>query len=138
MVRIIEWDQKFSVGIKEIDDQHKVLTEILDDLYNAMLKAKGREVAQATLDRLFTYTKTHFTTEERLFKKYCYPEEEKHKAEHEAMLKRLNKFQRESKDGKAISVDLMLFLKGWFIDHLQTTDHRYVEFFKQKGVSDLH
>ncbi len=137
MVRIIDWDAQFSVGIKEIDEQHQVLVEILDDLYNAMLKAKGKEVAQETLDRLFAYTRSHFATEERLFKKYCYPEEQEHKAEHDGMLNRLNKFQRDFKDGKLISVDLMLFLKEWFVNHLQTTDHRYIDFFREKGVADL-
>ena len=136
-MKIIEWDEKFSVGIKEIDDQHKVLVDILDELYLAMLKARGNEVIEATLDKVIRYTKTHFSTEELLFKKYSYPEENPHKAEHDAMLKKVDAFRRDFKNGKLIGVDLMHCLKKWFVEHLQTTDYRYVEFFKGVGVSTL-
>lgn len=136
-MKIIEWDEKFSVGIKEIDDQHKVLVEILDELYLAMLKARGNEVVEATLDKVIRYTKSHFSTEELLFKKYSYPEEKLHKAEHDAMLKKVDAFRRDFKNGKLIGVDLMHFLKKWFVEHLQTTDYRYVKFFKGVGVSTL-
>ena len=136
-MKIIEWEDKLSVGIKEIDDQHKVLVEILDELYYAMLKARGPEVIETTLEKVIQYTKTHFATEERLFKKYSYPEEKAHKAEHDAMLKKVNAFHRDFKNGKLIGVDLMQFLNKWFVEHLQTTDYRYVNFFKGVGVSTL-
>lgn len=136
-MKIIEWDEKFSVGIKEIDDQHKVLVDILDELYYAMLKARGNEVIETTLKKLVQYTKTHFTTEELLFKKYSYPEEKAHKAEHDAMLKKVAAFRQDFKNEKLIGVDLMHFLNKWFVEHLQTTDYRYVNFFKGVGVSTL-
>ena len=136
-MKIIEWEERFSVGIRDIDDQHRVLVEILDELYNAMLKAKGNEVIETTLEKVIQYTKTHFSTEELLFKKYGYPEEKAHKEEHDAMLKKVAAFQRDFKNGKFICVDLMHFLKKWFVEHLQTTDYRYVKFFKGVGVSKL-
>ncbi|MFA6283667.1 MAG: bacteriohemerythrin [Desulfurivibrionaceae bacterium] len=136
-MKIIEWDEKFSVGIKEIDDQHKVLVDILDELYYAMLKARGNEVIETTLEKLVQYTKTHFNTEELLFKKYSYPEEKAHKAEHDAMLKKVAAFRQDFKNEKLIGVDLMHFLNKWFVEHLQTTDYRYVNFFKGVGVSTL-
>ncbi|MDG4475774.1 bacteriohemerythrin [Thiovibrio frasassiensis] len=136
-MKIIEWHEKFSVGIKEIDDQHKDLIEILDALYYAMLKAKGSELVETTLEKVLQYTKTHFATEELLFKKYSYPEEKAHKAEHDAMLKKVMAFQRDFTNGELIGVDLMQFLNSWFVEHLQTTDYRYVEFFKKKGISTL-
>lgn len=136
-MKIIAWKETFSVGIKEIDDQHRVLVDILDELYYAMLKAKGIELVESTLEKVIQYTKTHFATEELLFKKYSYPEEKGHKAEHDAMLKKVMAFQRDFKNGQLIGVDLMHFLNKWFVEHLQTTDYRYVKFFKEKGVSTL-
>lgn len=136
MVKIIQWEEGFSVGVKEIDEQHKELVAILDDLYNAMLKAKGKEILEVTLQRLTDYTAKHFAMEERLFKKYNYPEARAHKAEHDAMLRKLTKFKKEHKRGELVGVDLMNFLKDWFINHLQTTDYRYVPFFKEVGLAD--
>ncbi len=136
-MKIIEWNEKFSVGIKEIDDQHRVLVDILDELYYAMLKARGNEVIETTLAKLVQYTKTHFATEELLFKKHSYPEEKAHKAEHDAMLKKVAAFRKDFENGKLIGVDLMHFLNKWFVEHLQTTDYRYVNFFRGIGVSTL-
>ncbi|MFZ5776290.1 MAG: bacteriohemerythrin [Thermodesulfobacteriota bacterium] len=132
---IFAWKNEYEVGIEEIDRQHRELVAILDDLYTAMLNARGVEQVESTLERLTQYTKNHFATEERLFKKHAYPEEREHAAEHAAMLARVAKFRREHQHGKAVGVELMHYLKGWFVEHLQTTDHRYVPFFRALGVA---
>lgn len=132
---IFAWKDEYSVGIEEIDQQHRQLVGILDELYTAMLKARGAEQVEATLERLFAYTREHFATEERLFRKHCYPEEREHAAEHAALIARLTKFRKEHQRGKPVGVELMLSIKEWFVEHLQTTDHRYVGFFRSVGVA---
>ncbi len=32
----IEWSEKFLTGVKEADEQHKKLVEVINELYNAM------------------------------------------------------------------------------------------------------
>ncbi len=136
MVQIIEWQDEYSVGIEEVDAQHKELVAILDDLYNALLKAQGAEVVGSTLERLTEYTRNHFATEERLFKKYSYPEEQEHKKEHGEFLQKLNSFIKEHERGnKLIGVDLVHFVRDWFEDHFKVTDYRYSSFFKEVGVA---
>ena len=136
MVKIIEWQDEYSVGVEEIDAQHKELVETLDDLYNALLKAKGYEAAESTLERLTKYTREHFVTEERLFKKYRYPEEQEHKQEHAQFLQKLNSFIKAHERGdKRIGVDLVHFVRDWFENHLKVTDYRYISFFKEVGVA---
>ena len=138
MIKVFDWKEEYSVGVKELDAQHQKLVAILDELNSALLKAKGAEISGPIIDRLAAYAKEHFATEERLFKKYNYPEERQHKAEHNSFLTQLNKFRKEYDRGnKLVAVDLMQFVKKWFVDHLQTTDYRYVPFLKEHGISSL-
>jgi hemerythrin len=53
------------------------------------------------------------------------------------MLERVNRFRKEYDLGKPVGGILMNFLKEWFVEHLQTTDYRYVLFFQEKGVAKL-
>jgi len=138
MAQIFWWREEYSVGIKEIDEQHKQWVNILNELGTALLEFKGHEVVESVLKRLINFTREHFATEERLFKKYNYPEEKAHKAEHDKLLEKVSKFQQDYDRGhKMVGVDLMEYLKNWFKDHVQTTDYRYAPFFKELGVNKI-
>ena len=67
---LIAWDQGFSVGVGSIDEQHKKLIGLLNDLHDAMRFGKGRDVLGKVLAELIDYTAYHFRTEEGLFAKY--------------------------------------------------------------------
>ena len=136
MIEIFSWSDKDSVGIKEIDEQHKQLMGILNELGTALLEFKAPEVIDAVFEKVFDYTREHFATEERLFKKYNYPEEEKHKVEHDQMIAKVAQFKKEYDRGnKMIGTALMDFLKQWCKDHMKVTDYRYISFFKELGVT---
>ncbi len=138
MAQIFWWRDEYSIGIKEIDEQHKRWVDILNELGTALLEFKGPEVAESVLKRLFDFTMEHFATEERLFKKYNYPEEKEHKAEHAKLLAKVAKFKKEfARGNKMVGTDLMEYLKNWFKDHVLTTDYRYVPFFKELGVNRI-
>lgn len=134
MVTVFAWKEEYSVAIPEIDAQHRQLVTILEDLHRAMRKAEGTTVLGSILDRLQQYAAEHFATEERLFKKYHYPEEQEHKREHESFLAKLSSFQKAHGRGeKLASSELMQFIENWFVDHMQATDYRYVPFFQKLG-----
>ena len=78
----IDWDDSFSVKVKEIDAQHKRLVDMLNELYDAMRQGKGKEVLGKIIGGLIEYTDVHFKTEEKYFDKFGYPETEAHKKEH--------------------------------------------------------
>lgn len=134
MVTVFAWKKEYSVEIPEIDAQHRQLVAILEDLNRAMRKAEGHKVLEVILDRLQQYATEHFATEERLFKKYRYPEEEDHKREHDEFLIKLAACRKAAfRNGKLSSTELMQLIEQWFVDHMQTTDYRYVPFFQEVG-----
>ena len=71
---LIEWTDELSVGIQEIDDQHRLLVSILNKLHTAMYEHQGKEVAEKILNELVDYTKIHFAVEESLMRVLGYPQ----------------------------------------------------------------
>ena len=70
---LIEWSDEFSVGIQEIDEQHKVLVGLLNQLHQAIREHHGRATSREILGRLAEYTRTHFLLEESLMRLTHYP-----------------------------------------------------------------
>ena len=133
---LIPWSQSLSVGLNYIDNQHKVLIKLINDLHRAMKTGKSTSTSGAILDQLIEYTETHFGNEERLFKKFKYPEYENHKKVHTSLVSQVKdlKAQFMSGDG-TLSVELMEFLQSWLKDHILKVDKRYVPFLRENGIT---
>ncbi|MBF0469030.1 MAG: bacteriohemerythrin [Desulfamplus sp.] len=132
---LITWAPKFATGIDEIDKQHKELIRMINELHKAMKQKMGIQRSGAILDGLAEYTVYHFGHEEKLFKKYDYPEYSEHKKIHEKLVATVVAFQKDFKSGKAsLSVDLMNFLTQWLKDHIMKCDMKYAPFLKSKGL----
>lgn len=129
------WDDKYSVSIKEMDDHHKKLVALINDLHNAMKAGKSKEVMAEILNKLIDYTGFHFAAEEKYFKLYNYPDAEAHKAQHQQFVAKVSNFKTDFTVGKVmLSMEVMDFLKNWLIQHISQTDKKYGPFLKEKGV----
>lgn len=129
------WDSKMSVSVQKFDDQHKKLVDMVNELDDAMRAGKGKDVMEKILSGLVSYTATHFADEEKLMLAHKYPGYIAHKAEHEALVKKVVGFQGDLKAGKvAMSVEVMQFLKDWLVNHIMGTDKKYGQFFNNVGV----
>ncbi len=78
----IAWSEKYSVKVKELDNQHKKLIDIINKLDNNMRQGKGKEVLGNVLNEMLDYTRVHFTAEERILRESAYPDYENHIAIH--------------------------------------------------------
>jgi len=131
----IVWDEKYSVHIEVIDEQHKHLFEVLDRLFDGMGKGTTREVLGVTLGELIQYAGEHFATEEIFMTQYDFPGYAKHKKEHEAFKLNVAAFQKDFNAGKAmLSAEVIDFLTGWLDHHILKIDQQYSSFLNGKGV----
>jgi hemerythrin len=131
----LTWNDKFSVNIKEIDEQHKRLLTLVGNLHAAMLEGQGKQELGKVLGGLVSYTATHFATEERLMKAHGYPEYEEHRQIHQRMTQKVLDIQKQYQDGKInITLDTMKFLEDWVAKHIMGTDKKYGPFLNGKGV----
>lgn len=131
---MIQWDDQYSVGIEEIDDQHKCLIKLINDMYTAMAGG-GREEVKVILNELVQYTKTHFAVEETLMRIFHYDKYQEHKAGHDKIIEQVGVFvdRIRAGDNKA-SMDLLIFLKDWLFDHIAKCDTGYSEVLLKAGI----
>ena len=131
----IDWSDSLSVKVMEIDNQHRELVRILNELHDAMKNGKAKNVLNDILSRLIGYTKSHFKTEERLFTLHKYPDTESHKAEHDDFIKKVGEFKEKFDSGSvSLSVEVIRFLSSWVQNHITVTDKKYSQFFNSKGI----
>jgi len=132
---LMQWNDTLSVGVTEIDAQHKNLVSYLNDLHFAMSQGKGKDILKSLLTRLVAYTQVHFAAEEKYMKQWNYPGYVYHKGEHEAFVKKVADFKEKFENGKvAISIEILNLLKDWVANHIQGTDKKYGPFFIKNGL----
>ncbi len=135
MVRFVEWSNELSVGIEEIDAQHKVLVDLLNQIHEAIQQRQGAEATGEIIERLGEYTRIHFAVEESLMRILHYPEYERHKEEHDRLIEQLNGFRAKLESGKgSVSFELAHFLKVWLTKHIMETDKGYTPHFLEQGI----
>lgn len=132
---IIEWDDIYSVEIQEIDEQHKHLIDLINQLYAVLARRDERDKIARVLDELVEYTKIHFAIEEALMRIFDYSDYDNHKAIHNRIVTQVVEFQlRFHKGDKYVGLELLQFLKEWLMDHILEIDMRYSEHLTRNGV----
>ena len=63
---LMNWSGKYSVGVEELDNQHKALMNVLNELHAASMRGKASEVAGPLIRRIVSIATEHFASEERL------------------------------------------------------------------------
>lgn len=123
---MIKWDNDtFSVGHKEIDEQHKFLINIINELTENI---DQNNINNKIIDKLFEYMKFHFLTEEKYFLKYNYVDTNKHIKEHNTFVNYIIKIYNEK---NVDYLELLSFLQGWLITHIKNSDMKYKYLFIQ-------
>ena len=131
----IIWDQKYSVQIAELDQQHQKFTALLDLLFEAIEAGRSQSMLGETLLCLATYANYHFDSEEQLMIKHRYPELGVHQAEHDGFRAKVLEFRRSFAANKeTLTGDVVKFMTHWIADHVTNTDMKYMPFLKERGV----
>ena len=131
----VQWKDEYSVGLDSIDQQHKKLLALINQLQTAVDYSTGEEFEREALDELVDYTKVHFTFEEGLMKDNGYPDFEPHKAKHDEMIKEVETVLAEYETDHDLAMEHgTVFLKTWLINHINGTDKEYSSFLIGKGV----
>ena len=132
---LIDWNEKLSVNVKEIDLQHKKLVDMINELNDAMRQGKGRDVLGKIINSLIEYAAIHFRTEEKYFVRFGYPDTEKHKQEHAAFVKKVADFKSGFEKGRlSVTLEVMRFLSDWLRNHIMKSDKKYSPLFNAKGL----
>jgi len=132
----LQWKSDYNIGIESIDNQHRKLVNLINNLQTAIDYSTGERFEREALDALVDYTRTHFKYEEDLMEQNGYPEFASHRAEHERMIAKVEQLLESYLDDQDNALqDANAFLKGWLINHINGTDKQYSQFLIGKGVT---
>ncbi len=125
-VEMFPWSSEFSVGVREMDAQHRHLVGLLNRLHNAMAAGQGRAALASVLNELAQYTQAHFRAEEALMQQHNFPDLVSHRAEHERLAATVRRHIADLQASKiTLTVQVMQFLKEWLVTHIMGWDKEY-------------
>ncbi|MCK9641672.1 MAG: bacteriohemerythrin [Prolixibacteraceae bacterium] len=134
MVKYIDWDDRFSVDVRQIDRQHKHFVGLMNKLFEAMQSDK-KDAVSKVIDELVTYADAHFANEEAYFYKFHYDDAEAHIAEHRKIRAEVGEFlARKDENPFELGYSLFDLLEDWLFKHIITMDKKYVSCFKEHGL----
>ncbi len=132
---MIEWDDKYSVGISIIDDEHKEFVDIINMAVAIKENNDNPEEIRKILKEMIGYALTHFQTEENCMIKFNYPKYQHHKEEHHAFFTKTIAYVDKMIEGDIqIANDLLEYVKQWLASHIQGTDKEYIDCFNRNGL----
>ncbi len=123
---LMTWSSKYSVGVEGIDNQHKALMNVLNELHAASMRGKAQEVAGPLIQQIVSVAKEHFATEERLMESIGFPGLAAHRAKHQELSAKFRELvSRHEKGDASVYIQLLYFVRDWQTKHMQTEDQEY-------------
>lgn len=131
----LQWEDKYSVGVKMIDDQHKQMFETINKLIDVLAVVPTKQQIDEIVADLVRYKKFHFETEEKYFDEFNYENREEHKLKHKEFNSKLDELvTKNGDDSITMAFELVDFLEDWLLNHLMTEDQKYVECFAKNNL----
>lgn len=120
MANVKKWQKEFEVGIEIIDNQHKILFDLTNDLDNAVKAGTNMRVIDTLFSVINNYAFNHFETEEEFmvesddYLRHCH--------KHYQMIKRLHDYMHDYHNGRTSAVDIGSFFENWLVGHIRKDD----------------
>jgi len=130
---LITWSNSLSCGIKLIDDQHKGLVLLVNDLFKHVTGNQTQEdkYFSKVIHETIKYIKVHFATEEKIMIATKYAGFAEHKKAHDSFTLTVIQKVMDYNEGKIITLSsLTKFLKGWILSHIAIMDKEFFEYLK--------
>lgn len=135
MSNLIDWSDRYSVGVFKFDNQHKMLIKQINDLHMAMRIGNGKSSLITVMDNLVKYTVEHFADEEREMQRTNYPDYMAHKREHDKLVEKVQDLRERMSSGKiVVTMEVMNFLRDWLTNHIAKVDKQYSDHLVGQGV----
>jgi hemerythrin len=128
---IVEWNDRYAIGIQQIDDQHKVLLRLINNLYLDCFnedEGANKRFALAVYG-LVNYIKYHFAGEEQILSRIKYPDYAAHKRQHDEFIRELLEQIEEFERLRTVSPkNFVRYIRDWLVTHITLIDKKYVTY----------
>jgi hemerythrin len=136
---LIVWTDRMSVGVKLLDNDHKKLVLLANELHDKTAAGRNRKALENIFEELANYTRLHFYHEERLLAETGYHGSVTHRQEHDQLLEQLMELQLHFTNSQDLAHDMEVMnrLRVWLFKHIQGADQEFVPHFKTKSVDSI-
>ncbi len=121
----MEWNDKYSTGIREIDEQHRLMLLRFAAIDQSIKLDRGWSATHYAIVELLQIARTHFSLEEALMRMFGYPETNAHRKEHQDFILKLESFERQTLNN-ATDREMGNYLREWLATHMLESDSGYV------------
>jgi hemerythrin len=121
-----QWEDFYAVGVSDIDDQHRKLFALANDLSVNAAEAGGVAARREQWAELIEYVRSHFEKEESLLESRAYPRLAAQREDHRTLLYELE-------DGLLHGQASEALLKDWLIRHTLIEDRLFKDFFARRA-----
>lgn len=129
----IAWTPDLSVGVENIDEQHKIWFEKANELFEAGKQQRAKEYINTMIDFLDEYTKKHFSDEESYMEEIGYPELDAQKKAHASFISDLAKLKKDYNDGGGnllVILNANKMVINWLTNHIRHMDKKIGDYVK--------
>ncbi|MDR2701990.1 MAG: bacteriohemerythrin [Spirochaetaceae bacterium] len=137
---MVIWGDKYAIGIQLIDDQHKELFALTNELFRACLGGEKMQdsIFKETMGRMVEYVRFHFGAEQELLQRIKYPDYPEHKKQHDTLVRNILETVKEYNEGKKLVPNQFArILRDWILSHIAIYDKLYAAYIvtqKKKGL----
>jgi hemerythrin len=135
----IVWTNEMSVDVKMLDNDHKRLAILINDLHGGLMAGRDSKELERIFDELVAYARVHFAHEERILAEAGYSGAAEHKQEHEKKINQLLGLQARFNRAKesADYLEILDQLKEWLFTHMEHSDKEFVAHLKAAGIDSI-
>lgn len=136
----IDWNESLSVGVAEIDDEHRQFIARVNELNRAIVEGSDKPTVERLLDLMLMEATHHFWHEQQLLKLWKYPQRAAHAAKHAQLTAQIERVMQEFERADVSFTWALkgLHIKQLLVDHLLHEDMKFRDFLQQqRGVSKL-
>ncbi|TLD41992.1 MAG: Hemerythrin [Candidatus Jettenia ecosi] len=131
----ILWGESFSVGVRDLDEQHKQIIMMVNTLIEMNDTKVDSEIISDTLTKMTRYATDHFNKEEQYMLQYSYPEYSLQKKQHQEFKRKTVDFCMETMiHNTEVPIAIFTYLKSWWTNHILKDDMKYKKFFNERGL----
>lgn len=128
---LITWRDEFSIGVSEIDDQHRKLFDIANRAYTLLknqLLVDKYDAIVAIIDELKEYTAYHFNYEQEYMARIGYKRLLSHKVLHDDFIEKINSINlnKIDEDQEQYLLDILDFVVKWIEGHILGQDKKII------------
>lgn len=118
-----EWADDMVIDGGALDDDHKQLIALVNDLHTATSQGLGQDIVGHVMDQLVTYTEQHFAREERLMAAARFAKLGEHQRLHQTLVEQLHALQARYRGGSiTTAAQLSTLLRDWLSLHIRRSD----------------